>query len=82
MRELFYLNNKLDNTEEPYTELIPDIKKQEDSIQLQDFLQSNKLGEKNWEVDKRLVHIKYICVTFIRPWEKLIFLVALMDRVL
>ena len=50
---------------EAYTELIQNIDiSKVDQIQLQNFLQNYKL-EKNWEVDKRLVHIKYICVTYI-----------------
>jgi hypothetical protein len=56
------MTSKPESTE-TYTELIEDISKV-DQIQLKNYLQSHKL-EKNWEVDKRLVHIKCICVTFI-----------------
>jgi hypothetical protein len=61
LRQLFYMKymiTKSDSTE-TYTELIYDIS-EVDQTQLRDYLQSNKL-EKNWEADKRLVHIKYIC---------------------
>ena len=53
LKQLFYLMSKPDNTE-AYTELIQDIS-EVDQVQLQNYLQTHKLGEKDWEVDKRLV---------------------------
>jgi len=54
-------NTETETEAEKYIEIIDTSN--DYRIQLEDFLQSHKLEEKNFEIDKRLVHIKCICVT-------------------